>query len=97
VQQQIHSLTDLAQRYISKNEPVKALQVYEQILGKNPSSLDALFTAAQIAIGLNRKDKAIEYYTRILKLDPKNSVVADQLRVLKQRNQFYGAQRPEQY
>lgn len=65
----------LAQHYLDKNNPQKALSEANQALSANPENLDALDTLGRIQLAMGEKESAKSNFAKLVKLAP-NSALA---------------------
>jgi len=61
------------------SHPLKAIEIYEKLLGRDDGQLDILFQCAQLYFSLELYDEATVKYKRILELDPGNKQLLKQL------------------
>lgn len=77
----VRSLGDLQD--LTMNDPAAALVTFEDGLRRKPKSTQLLARAAEVAVKLGDKPKAIDFYTRFLEIDPQNQAVRDELNKLR--------------
>jgi tetratricopeptide (TPR) repeat protein len=63
---------NLAGVYLLKNDPVSALEAYDQALVLNPTSVPALHQAAGIAEQRGELERSLSYWMRAKKVEPNN-------------------------
>lgn len=61
------------------SRPLKALDIYERLLDRNPEEWDILLQSAELCNTLGRFEKAAGYYRRMLEIDPGNRPLQRQL------------------
>jgi len=66
-------------RLHQQSRPLKALEIYEHLLDRNPEEWDILLQSAELCNSLGRFEKAAGYYRRMLELDPGNRPLQRQL------------------
>lgn len=60
--------------YLQNNKPQTALMIFESNTQLFPDSANAWDSLAESHLGLENKEKAIEYYEKAIKMDPKGGV-----------------------
>lgn len=68
-----------AEQYEENEQYDKAYEEYKSMYSKNSKNLDILERLGHVALILDKKDEAAEYYHMILELDPSNTVAYEQL------------------
>ena len=66
---------NLGGAYLLKNDPVKALESYDQALSLRPTSVPALQQAAEIAERQNELERSLSYWMRARKVEPNNAAI----------------------
>ncbi len=64
------SINSLGYSYLQNNEPEVALAIFESNTVIFPDSANTWDSLAECYLGLNKKEKAIEYYEKAIKMDP---------------------------
>ncbi len=59
--------------YAESGRPQKALEIYVQILAKNPCDIDALMIAGNISADIGKIDDASFFYDRVMEIEPWNT------------------------
>jgi tetratricopeptide (TPR) repeat protein len=67
----------------------KAYEEYKRLYEKKPNSVDLLQHLGHVALILNKNDEAIEYYSRILGIDPSNVMAYQELMDLYENTDRY--------
>jgi len=68
-----------AEQFEEQEQYDKAYDEYQKLLSKKPNDVDLLQRTASTALILDKKDEAKDYFTRILELDPQNTMCYEQL------------------
>lgn len=63
---------NLAGVYLLKNDPVKALETYDEALVMSPASVPALRQAAGLSEQQNQLERSLSYWIRAKKIEPNN-------------------------
>lgn len=69
----------LAEQYEINEQYEQAYEEYKKDLGRNPNDLSILERLGHLAMMLNRKEEAAEFYSRILEKDMTNTLCYEQL------------------
>lgn len=67
-----------AQIYLTKRDFQKATQMLERVLKIDSNNVDALYSLAQLS-EMNDKNKSLELYEKILKIQPENRLILEAL------------------
>ena len=73
--QDLEKVYKIAEEYKMKGELFKASEEYKQILKKNPDSINARISLADIFYILGEIDKSIEQYEKAVELKPHYGLV----------------------
>jgi superkiller protein 3 len=75
----------LAEIYRLRGTLDKALAQYQSLLQREPNDVEALFQAGYISFKLNQLDPAVEYFRKLVTVDPKHAGGAANLAALEAR------------
>ena len=81
--------------YVVQKDAEKALKMYIKGLTINPEDIEILTTLGNIAIETGQSDSAIDFYRKILKIDPENSDARQIIDLLNKQNQDIKTWRPD--
>lgn len=70
---------NIAEQLEENEQYDKAYEEYKKIHNQRPKSIDILERLGHVALILKKQDEAAEYYNKILKLEPTNTVAYEQL------------------
>lgn len=72
-------MSNLAEQFEENEQFDKAYDEYKRMYSQKPKSLEILQSLGHLAVILNKKEEAIEYYNKILELDMTNPLAHEQL------------------
>ena len=75
----------LAEIYRLRGMSDKALGQYQSLLQREPNDVEALFHAGYLSFKLNQLDQAVEYFRKLIAVDPKHAGGAANLAALEAR------------
>ena len=70
---------ETAEQYEEQEQYDKAYDEYQRLLAKRPNDVDLLQRTASTALILDKKEEAKDYFTRILAIEPQNTMCYEQL------------------
>lgn len=70
---------ETAEQFEEQEQYDKAYEEYQRLLAKKPNDVDLLQRIASTAMILNKKEEATEYFTKILEIEPQNTMCYEQL------------------
>jgi len=70
---------ETAEQFEEQEQYDKAYEEYIKLLSKKPHDVDLLQRIASTALILDKKEEAKDYFTKILELDPQNTMCYEQL------------------
>jgi tetratricopeptide (TPR) repeat protein len=85
----VQSMFNLAQ-LLSPKHPLQALEIYDKILQRNGPDWEVLFKAAELNSSLRRYDKAAAAFEQMVKIDPSNLSLKQNLGEMYVRSEQYG-------
>ena len=68
-----------AQQLEENEEYEKAYEEYKTVLSQKPENTEVLERLGHLSIILKKENEAIEYYTKLLELNPTNELAFEQL------------------
>ena len=70
---------ETAEQFEEQEQYDKAYEEYQKLLAKRPNDVDLLQRIASTAMILNKKEEAKDYFTRIIEIEPQNTMCYEQL------------------
>lgn len=72
-------MSNLAEQFEENEQFDKAYEEYKKMYSQRPKSIEILQSLGHLAVILNKKEEAVEYYNKILELDMTSTLAHEQL------------------
>ena len=76
--------SELARAYTSRFQYLDAIEQWRNVLARNPNAVGPNLEIARLYRAINVRDRAIDFYSRVLEIDPDHAAARRELDALLQ-------------